>query len=204
MSNDCWLFCSWGCWKFCDSGCWLFSVWGHWRFLWLGALSILGVHSWLVLHISMPGFFMFFLILQMGQCSPHEHFSVACLSITMTWGIAAILGGSSVLVVAAGMGNRVWGIGQSFLVSNKFSEADSALDQGVPYLSKALGMSSRSVGLEFYIRVDGHGTSLNFLVARLYTITGIDIAVDLVTGIWVDVVATVGAGVVEFSWSGCG
>ena len=45
--------------------------------------------------------------------------------------------------------------------------------------------------------VDGHGTSLNFPVARLYTITGMDSAVDLFTGIWVLTVATVGAGVVE-------
>ena len=49
----------------------------------------------------------------------------------------------------------------------------------------------------FWGLVDGHGTSLNFPVARLYTITGMNSAVDLVTGVWVLTVATVGVGVVE-------
>ena len=57
-------------------------------------------------------------------------------------GGAVILGGSSVLMVEAGVGTGVGGIGQSFLVSNKFSEADPALGQGVVCLTGALGMSS--------------------------------------------------------------
>ena len=95
----------------------------------------------------------------MGQCGPHEHFSVACLGITMAQGIAAILGGSSVLMVGAGVGTGVGRIGQSFLVSNNFSVADPALGKGVPCLTGALGMSSSGGGLEFCVRVDGHGTS---------------------------------------------
>ena len=64
----------------------------------------------------------------MRQCSPHEHFSVACLCMVMVQGIAAILGCSSVLIL--GLGTGVGGIGQSFLVSNRFSEAKPALAQG--------------------------------------------------------------------------
>ena len=77
--------------------------------------------------------------LQMGQCSPHEHFSVACLSIVMAWGIAAILGCSSVLMVGVGVGTGVGGIGQSFLVSNRFSDAEPALGQGIPCLNWGTG-----------------------------------------------------------------
>ena len=40
----------------------------------------------------------------------------------------------------------VGGIGQSFLVSNRFSEVDPALGQGVPCLTGALGMSSKGGG----------------------------------------------------------
>ena len=40
----------------------------------------------------------------------------------------------------------------------------------------------------------GQGTSANFLVASLYTIASMDVAVGLVTGIWVEVVATMGSG----------
>ena len=47
------------------------------------------------------------------------------------------------------MGTGVGGIGQSFLVSNRFSEADPVLGQGVPCLTVALGMSSSGGGLEF-------------------------------------------------------
>ena len=63
----------------------------------------------------------------MGQCGSHEHFPVACLGIVMAQGIAAILGCSSVLMVAVGMETRVGGIGQSFPVSNRFSDAKPAL-----------------------------------------------------------------------------
>ena len=62
----------------------------------------------------------------------HEHFSVASLGITMAQGIAAIQGCSSVLMVGVGVGTGVGGIGQFFLVLNRFSEADPALAQGVP------------------------------------------------------------------------
>ena len=82
--------------------------------------------------------------MQMGQCSPHEHFSTTWLSITIAQGIATVWDGTSVFTVGAG----VWGIGQSFVVSNKFSEADPVLGQGVSCLTGALGMSSSGGGLE--------------------------------------------------------
>ena len=44
-----------------------------------------------------------------------------------------------------------------------------------------------------------HETSANCQVANLYTVTGMDVAVDLVTDVWVEVVATVVVGVVEFT-----
>ena len=44
-----------------------------------------------------------------------------------------------------------------------------------------------------------------FLLVNLYTITGMDAAaVDLVTGIWVEVVVTVGVGAVGFGVDGIG
>ena len=52
----------------------------------------------------------------------------------------------------------------------------------------------------------GYGTSANFHVANLYTITSMNVvAVDLVTGIWVEVVATVrvgevGVGMESIGW----
>ena len=91
----------------------------------------------------------------MGQCGPHEHFSVACLGITMALGIAAILGCSLVLMVWADVGTGVGGIGQSFLVSNRFSDADPTLDQGVPCLTGALGMSSSGGGCGSYLQCLG-------------------------------------------------
>ena len=105
--------------------------------------------------------------------------------------------------MGAGVDVGVGGICQSFLASNRFSKADPVLDQGVPCLTGALGISSSGGGLES--RTDwglpvGHGTSVNFPVANWYTITSIDAAVDLATGIWVEVVVTVG---VSGSW-GCG
>ena len=69
---------------------------------------------------------------------------MACLGITIVWGITATWGGASVFTVGAGEG----GIGQSFLISNRFSEADPVLGQEVPCLTGALGMSSSSGGLE--------------------------------------------------------
>ena len=104
------------------------------------------------------------------------------------------LGGSSVLKLGAGVGIRAEGIGQSLLVSNGFSEAGPTLGQGVPCLTGALGMSSSGGGLDssFWGLVARHGTSANCPVANLYTFTSIDAAVDLVTGIWVEVVPTAG------------
>ena len=67
----------------------------------------------------------------MGQYGPHEHFSVACLGITMAQGIAATLGGSSVLMAGADVETGVGGIGQSFLVSIKFSATDPAKEYPV-------------------------------------------------------------------------
>ena len=111
-------------------------------------------------------------------------------------GIAATWGGSSVLM-GAGVGTGVGRIGQSFMVSNKFSETDPALGQGVPCLTEVLGMSSRGGGLDpsFWVMVDG--ASLNFPVARSYTIIGMDSVVDLLTDIWVLTVVTVWVGAVE-------
>ena len=59
------------------------------------------------------------------------------------------------------------------------------LDQEVPCLTGALGVSSSGGGLDplFWGLVVGRGTSANFPVANLYTITGIDSAVDLTTGV---------------------
>ena len=111
---------------------------------------------------------------------------MACLGITMAWGIAAILGGSSVLMLEAGVGTGVGGIGQSFLVLNRFSEPDPALCQGVSCLNWALGMSSSGGGLEFC------GTLANCPIANLYTVTGIDSVVDLTVGAWVLTVPTMG------------
>ena len=63
------------------------------------------------------------LFTQMGQCGTQVHCSV-CLNITIAWGIAAFWGGFSILMMGSGVGAEVGGIGQSFLVSNKFSDVD--------------------------------------------------------------------------------
>ena len=47
------------------------------------------------------------------------------------------------------MGTGVGGIGQAFLVSNRFFDADPALGQRVPCLTGALGISSSGGGLSF-------------------------------------------------------
>ena len=137
------------------------------------------------------------LFLQMGKCGPHEHFSVTCFGITMAWGIAAILSCSSVLMVGAGVGTGVGWIGQSFLVSNRFSEADPALGQGVPCLPVTLGISSCGEGLVllFGDLGVGWGISANCPIANLYTITSIDSIVDLAIGVCVLTVATMGGAV---------
>ena len=42
-------------------------------------------------------------------------------------------------------------------------------------------------------------TSANCSVVNLYTVTSMDVVADLVTGVWVEVVATMGTGTVEFT-----
>ena len=84
----------------------------------------------------------------MGQCGPHEQPSTACLNLTIAWGIAAIWGGASVLMVGAGVGIGVGRISQSFFALNRFSGADPELGQGVPCQTGVLGMSSSGGGLE--------------------------------------------------------
>ena len=140
----------------------------------------------------------------MGQCGPHEHFSATCLGITMALRIAATWDGSSVFTVGVGVGTGVGGIGQSFLVSNRFSDAYPELGQGVLCLEGTLSISSSGAGCDssFWDLVVGCGTSANCPIASLYTITGIDSAVDLTNGVWVLTVATMGAGVVKVGVEG--
>ena len=64
----------------------------------LGVLKVFGVHPWLIFHITIQSSSCSSSFWQMGQCGPNEHFSVACLGFTMAWGIAEILGGSSVFM----------------------------------------------------------------------------------------------------------
>ena len=66
----------------------------------------------------------------------------------MAWGIAATWGGSSVLIVGVGVAAGVGRISQSFLVSNRFSDVDPELDQGVLCLGGALGISSSGGALD--------------------------------------------------------
>ena len=75
------------------------------------------------------------------------------------------------------------------------------LGQGVLCVTGALGMSSNGGGLDpsFWSLVVRYWTSAICPVANLYTITSIDVAVDLVTGIWVEVVATVWVGAAELN-----
>ena len=82
--------------------------------------------------------------MHMGHFGPQAHFSVICLGITIAQGIAATCGGVSVFTVAVGVG----GAGQSFLVSNKFSETDPVLGHGILALGVTLDMSSSCGGLE--------------------------------------------------------
>ena len=66
-------------------------------------------------------------------------------------------------------------------------------------------MSSSGGGLEFWVIVGGHGVCLNFPVARLCTIISMEVtAVELVTGISVLKVATVGVGTVGVEEEGVG
>ena len=107
-------------------------------------------------------------------------------------------------MVGAGVGTGVGEIGQSFLVSNRFSEADPALGQGVPCQTGALGISSSGGGLSFMDLVLGHGTSANCAMASLCIVTGIDSALDLTIDVCVLTVTTMGAGAVEVGVEGVG
>ena len=124
----------------------------------------------------------------------------------MAWGIAATWGGSSVLMVRAGVGTGVGGISQFFLVSNKFSEAYPVLGQRMLCLGGTLGVSFSGGGLDFsfWDLVVGHGTSASCPISNLYTITSINSAVDLTDIVWVLTVANVGAGAVEVGMEGVG
>ena len=128
----------------------------------------------------------------MGQCGPHKQSSIPCLGLTFAWGITATWGGASVLIVGAGVIAGVGGIGQSFLVSNRFSDANPELGQGVPCLIGALATSLSGGGFESWCLPVGCGPSANCPVTNLYTVTNIDIAEDLTTGFWVEAIATVG------------
>ena len=146
---------------------------------------------------------------------PHSHkwgnvvpmsISVTCLGITMAQGIAATWVGSSVLIVGVDVAAGIGGIGQSFLVSNRVSGVGPELDQGVLCLGGTLGISSNGGGLDpsFWGLVVGCGNSANYSIVNLYTITGIDSAVDLTNGVWVLTVAIMGTGVVEVGVEGVG
>ena len=59
--------------------------------------------------ISLPVAVLIFLAFFLSFCadeaiSPHEHFSITSLGITIAWGIAAVWGGTSVFTVGAGVG----------------------------------------------------------------------------------------------------
>ena len=101
-------------------------------------------------------------------------------------------------------GNWCGGIGQSSLVSNRFSEVDPALGQGIPFLTGMMGISSSGGGLSFRDLDVGCGTSANCPIANLYTVTCMDSAVGLTTGVCVLMVTTVGAGAVEVGVEGVG
>ena len=105
-------------------------------------------------------------------------------------------------MVGTDVGPGVGGIGQSFLVSNRFSQVDPSLDQRVPCLMGALGMSSKGGGFwtegcpPFWGLAVGLGASANCPVARLCTVTSMVVVANLVVCILVDVVAIVGEVVV--------
>ena len=109
-------------------------------------------------------------------------------------------------MVGADVGTGVGGIGQSFWVSNRFSEIDPALVQGVPNLFGALGMSSKGGGFwtegcpPFWglaIRLE---VSANCPVASLCIVTGMAAVANPVVCIWVDVVVVTGTVVVGMGW----
>ena len=211
MSNNFLLFCGWdaesfsACWLLCDWGCWRVCGCGHWRFCSWGFCVVWGwrfwghILGWLCRLPSQSSSLCSSSFLQMEQCSPHEHFSVACLVMVMAWGIAANLGCSSVLMVGLGLGTGVGGIDESFLVSNRFYDGKLVLGQGVPCLTGALGISSSCGGLSLMDLVVGCGTLANCHMASLCIVTGIDSAVDLTIDVCVLIVTTVGG---SWGWVG--
>ena len=91
-----------------------------------GGASLVG------LPITIPASLCSSSFLPMGQCGPHEHFSVACLGITMALGDCSYFGLFFCFDGGVGVETGGGGIGQSLLVLNRFSEADPALGQGYP------------------------------------------------------------------------
>ena len=87
----------------------------------------------------------------MGQFGPHPHFSSNCFA--ASWGCA------SVFIVGIGVDVGAWGIGQSFLDSNRFSDIEPVLGHGVPALA---GMSSSGGGLSLAEEVSWGGFSFSF------------------------------------------
>ena len=155
---------------------------------------------------------------QMGQCSPHPHISSALPwrgLFTIAQRMASILGGifSSAFLVLMAVGTSVGGIGQDALASNKFVEAGMVLGHGVSFLfCRAVAVTAVSGCCSSWelwqMGVEGPSISWSFLVgqviplnlpwAKLYTVTGIDVAVmaaDFATGIWVVAIAVTTFGV---------
>ena len=121
---------------------------------------------------------MFLIIFANGAVwSPCAIFA-ACLRVSIALRIAATWDGVSVFMVVADVGTGTGGIGQSFQVSNRFSEVDSALGQEVSCLTGALGMSSKGGGfwtegcpLFWGLAVELE-TSANCPIASLCIVTG--------------------------------
>ena len=122
--------------------------------------------------------------------------------------MAATLGGTSVFSILTTVGVSAGGIGQVALASNRFVESGMVLGHGVssPFwrvvtvgtASSCCSWGLLKLGVEgispSWNLVVGLGSPLNLPWARLHTVIGMDVATDLITGIW-DVaveVATVG------------
>ena len=125
------------------------------------------------------------MFLQIGQFGPHPHFSI-CFGVTVAWGIAALWGCGSTFIVGVEVG--AGGIGQSFLDSNKFPDADPALGHGVP---TQVGISSSGGGLPAEEPPWG-GFPWNFPFAKFIMVMG------MVSGICM--VLTYFAGIEVVAW----
>ena len=119
--------------------------------------------------------------------------------------MTATLSGTSGFSILTTLDVSEGGIGQDALASNMFVEAGMALDHEVSFLvwrvvtvGAASGCCSwglLKLGVEgpspsWKLGV-GLGIPLTLLWDRLYTVTGIDMAPDLVTGVWVVAVEVV-------------